>query len=44
MVMLVHKSFWGDNRAVGSSIIVGRRIFSIVRDLSCGGDRIRGFV
>ena len=29
-MVLVHKSFGGDSRVVGSSMIVGRMIFSIV--------------
>lgn len=44
VVVLVHRSFWGDRRVVGRSIIVGRRIFSIVGGLDYVDDRIRGFV
>lgn len=44
VVVLVHRSFWGDRRAVGRSMIVGRRIFSIVGGLDYVGGRIRGCV
>lgn len=44
MVVLVHRNFGGDSKAVGSSIIVGRIIFSIVASLSYVGGRSRGCV
>lgn len=44
VVVLVHRSFWGDRRAVGRSMIVGRRIFSIVRGLGYVSGRTHGFV
>lgn len=44
MVVLVHRNFGGDSRAVGRSIIVGKMIFSIVVGLGYAGDRNRGCV
>lgn len=44
MVVLVHRNFGGDSRAVGSSMIVGRIIFSIVASSGCAGGRSRGCV
>ena len=44
VVVLVHRNFWGDKRAVGRSMIVGKRIFNIVGDLSCVGGQNREFV
>lgn len=44
MVVLVHRNFWGDRRAVGRSMDIGRRIFSIVGGLSCAGGRSHEFV
>lgn len=44
MVVLVHRNFGGDSRAVGRSIIVGRIIFSIVVSSGCVGGRSRGCV
>ena len=44
IVVLVHMNFKGDRRAVGSSIMVGRIIFSIVVGLGCAGGRSRVFV
>lgn len=43
MVVLVHRSFGGDRRAVGRSMIVGMMIFNIVGGLGCVGGRSRGF-
>lgn len=43
-MVFVHRDFWGDRRAMGRSIIVGRRTFSIVGGLGCVDDRTRGFV
>lgn len=37
MVVLVHRNFGGDSRAVGRSMIVGRIIFSIVGGLGYVG-------
>lgn len=42
--MLDHRNFRGDRRAKGSSIVVGRIIFSIVGGLGCVGGRSRVFV
>lgn len=42
-VMLVHRNFWGDRRAVGRSMIVGMIIFSIVGGLGCVSGRSREF-
>ena len=42
-VVLVHRSFLGDIRVVGRSMIVGIIIFSIVEDLSCVSGRSHGF-
>lgn len=44
MVVFVHRNFWGDRRAVGKSMIVGRMIFNIVVGLGCVGGLNRGFV
>lgn len=44
VVVLVHKNFLGDRRAVGMSMIVGRMIFSIVGGLDCVSDRNHEFV
>lgn len=43
-MVFVHRNFWGDRRAVGRSMIVGRIIFSIVGGLGYVGGRSRGFV
>lgn len=43
MVVLVHKNFWGDRRAVGRSMIIGRVIFNIVGGSSCVGGRSHEF-
>lgn len=43
-MVLVHRNFWGDRRAVGRSMVIGRRIFSIVGGLSCVGGRNHEFV
>lgn len=42
MVVLVHRNFGGDSRAVGRSMIVGRMIFSIVGGLDYVGGPSRG--
>lgn len=44
MVVFVHRNFWGDRRAVGKSMIVGRMIFNIVVGLSCVSGLSREFV
>lgn len=44
MVVLVHMNFGGDRRAVGSSIMVGKIIFSIVVGLGFVGSQIHVFV
>lgn len=44
IVVFVHMNFWGERRVVGSSIRVGRMIFSIVEGLGFVGSRSRGFV
>lgn len=44
MVVLVHRNFGGDSKAVGSNIIVGRIIFSIVAGLGCAGGQSHGCV
>lgn len=44
IVVLAHINFKGERRAVGSSIRVGRTIFSIVVDLDSEGGRSRAFV
>lgn len=44
MVVLVHRNFGGDSRAVGRSMTVGRMIFSIVVGLGYAGGRSRGCV
>lgn len=41
--MFVQRNLWGDSRAVGRSMIVGRIIFNIVGGLGCVGGRSRGF-
>lgn len=43
-MVLVHRNFLGDRRAMGRSMIVGMRIFSIVVGLGCVGGRSRVFV
>lgn len=40
-MVLVHRNFGGDSRAVGRSMIVGRIIFSIAGDLGCVDGRSR---
>lgn len=42
-MVLVHRNFCGDRRAVGKSMIVGSMIFSIVEDLGYVGGLSRGF-
>ena len=41
VVVLIHRNFAGDRRAVGGRRSVGRRIFSIGGGLSCVGGRSR---
>lgn len=43
VVVLVHRNFCGDRRAVGRSMMVGRMIFSIGGGLSYVGGLSRGF-
>lgn len=43
-VVFVHRSFGGDRRVTGRSMIVGMMIFSIVVGLGCADGRNRGFV
>lgn len=43
-MVLVHRNFGGDSRAVGRSMIVGRMIFSIAEGLGCAGGRSHGCV
>lgn len=43
VVVLVHRSFGGDRRVVGRSMIVGMIIFSIVGGLGCVSGQSRGF-
>lgn len=42
-VVVVHSHLGEDNQIVGSSMVVGIRIFSIVRGLRLAGDPCRGF-
>lgn len=43
-VVLIHRNFGGDRRAVGRSITVGKMIFNIVVCLGCAGGLSREFV
>lgn len=43
-MVFVHRNFWGDRRAVGRSMIVGRITFSIVGGSGCVGGRSHEFV
>jgi len=44
MVVLGHRSFWGDSSVIGMSMIIGKITFSIVGGLGYVGGRSRGFV